>query len=133
MVLIFIHSFVNVSSFTCLLYFMGWAGTIIRHKTSAPHYFLNVLVPRERKCTLNRPAGTFSGIIFSSHSTVDLYILLHFNTLDSIASVTTLISEILSVISALLILWGLSNASSLLFIMQGQARVICLRALNFEW
>lgn len=70
--------------------------------------------------------------IFSSHSTVDLYILLHFNTLDSIASVTTLISVTLSLISALLTLWGLSNASSLLFIMQGQARVTCLRALNFE-
>lgn len=130
MVFIVIHSFVSVSSFTYLLYFIfcgtNWAEQEEPSDTGPQHlvYFLNVFVLGKGNTLWTGPEGMSLGIfrfvyLLFPH-TVDLYISLHFNTLGAIASVTTLISVTLSLISALLTLWGLSNASSLLFIMQGR-------------
>lgn len=48
---------------------LGWAETIIRHSLCISCYFLNILVPWERKCTHNRAKskllGHFQNCIFS--------------------------------------------------------------------
>lgn len=143
MVLIFIHSFVSVSSFTCLLYFIfcgtNWAEQEQSPDTGPQHLviFWMYLFLGKGNALWTGPEGTFSGIFrfvyllfpqhcwslhFASLQHSGLYCLCHHSYLcDSVSDFCPPHSL------------GLSNASSLLFIMQGQARVTCLRALNFEW
>lgn len=78
MVFIFIHSFVSVSSFIYLLYFIfcgtNWAEQEESSDTGPQHliYFLNVLVPWERKHSeqgqKERPQAFSDLYIFSSHT-----------------------------------------------------------------